>query len=128
MAVVKRVTFTFGLMAQSFFNGIKTFKPRSGLKKPNGSYDTSQARVFSISTIDHQLQSVGKKLFKSSSNDKLCKWCNKPQNIKCRYAYTHKQDGEELEEEQVTVSEEGKIIQSNAYEQLSSYHAQFRSQ
>ena len=104
MAIVKQLGTRFGSFGQGFLNGINNaFKFEC--RKSKELYVNVKVRVFTISAVDHQLTKFDKKLFKSNTEDKLCKWRNKPRNIKCRYANTQGQHGEE--EEKHLDSDEG---------------------
>ena len=96
MAIVKQLATRFGSFGQGFLNGINNAF-RLERRKSKELYNNVKARAFTISAVDHQLTKIDKKLFKSNTEDKLCKWCNKPWNIKCRYANTQRQHGEEEE-------------------------------
>ena len=93
MSIVKQAFTKCGFFGQGFTNRINNAF-RIEFRKPSKLY---KGRLFSISTTDQHFRNNDTKLFRSPTEDMWCKWCNKPRNIKCRYAYTQKQDGEEAE-------------------------------
>ena len=121
MAGVKKVLSNIFPWSRIYLNGARCSRSGPKWTKLDGWFDGTQAKLFSISTVDYQFQTINKKLFQSNGEDKLCKWCNKPKNIKCRYAYTQKHDWEE-EELLSAKSDEGRSFQLNKIRTVTAFY------
>ena len=112
MAGVKKVLSNISPLSRIYLNGAKYLRFKPKWTRPDGRFDGIQRRLFSIGAVDYQFQTINRKLFQSNAEDHLCKWCNRPKNIKCRYAYTQKTEWEERELHSV-ISGEGRSFELN---------------
>ena len=112
MAGVKKVLSNISTLSRIYLNGVKCSRSKPKWTRSDGWFNGIQRRLFSIGAVDYQFQTINKKLFQSNAENHLCKWCNRPKNIKCRYAYTQKTESEE-EELHSVISDEGRSFELN---------------
>ena len=110
MAGVKKVLSNISPLSRIYLNGVKCSRSKPKWTWSDGWLNGIQRRLFSIGAVDYQFQTINKKLFQSNAEDHLCKWCNRPKNIKCRYVYTQKTEWEERELHSV-ISGEGRSFE-----------------